>query len=114
MDFVIRKHGRHLLLDIKKSIFDNELLEKLFEFIDTNIKNVKCLALNLNSVKNFDNSNIIKKIYSKGIALYGAQAGLTTQIYLLGQKNIPKIYYREEDFIENKRVFTRRRFRLIK
>ena len=60
MDFVIRKHGRHLLLDIKKNIFDIELIENLFEFIDTNIKKVKFISLNFNSLKNVDNLNIIK------------------------------------------------------
>lgn len=114
MDFVIRKRGNFCLLDIKKDIFDTNLLTEIFGFIKKNIKNKNNLALNLKQVKAFDGAKTLNLLFKENITIAEAKAELIVQANLLGQKLPLKIFFSEEDFMENKRSYTRRRFTLIK
>ncbi len=114
MDFVIRKRGNFCLLDIKKDIFDTNLLTEIFGFIKKNIKNKNNLALNLKQVKAFDCAKTLNLLFKENITIAEAKAELIVQANLLGQKLPLKIFFSEEDFMENKRSYTRRRFTLIK
>lgn len=114
MDFVIRKRGRFCLLDVTKDTFDINLLTEIFGFIKKNIKNKKNFALNLRQVNAFDCAKTLGLLFRENITITEAKAELVAQANLLGQKLPLSIFFSEDDFIENKRNYTRRRFTLIK
>lgn len=108
MEYTIKKCGKHRLIDIKKKILDVQTIQSLYKmFKKTNF------AINCANVENFKDVKTIELLNSLNIPLIINTPQLIVQASILGHKNFPKIFISDYDFIDNKRMLTRRRFKVV-
>lgn len=113
MDFVLRKHKRLRIFDISTQTLDAKILKEIIEFVKRNLKHCDRLALNCKELSNLKDAKTVAMLCDNNISLYNLNPMLNTQLSLLSQKKFPLLYLSEEDFINNKRILARRRFKLV-
>ena len=108
MDFVTKKIGSKRFLKFNTKIFDIICAQKLVE----ETKKATC-ALDCSKIDCFKDAKTLEFIIRNNIVLCCANVQLMQQISLLCSQNFPKMYMSTDDFIANKRMLIKRRFRLV-
>lgn len=108
MDFVTKKISGRKFLKFETKIFDIVCAQKLI----SKTKNKTC-ALDCTNIECFKDTKTLEIIIRNNIALCCASTQLIQQVSLMCSKNFPKIFMSTDDFIADKRMLVKRRFRLI-
>lgn len=108
MDFVIKKIGKFNLISTKNKVLDKNLVEKIYNKFGKNN-----FAINCENVESFLDCSTIDLIYSLNIPLIINTPWLICQASLLAQKKFPQIYINDSDYVNNKRMLVKRRFKIV-
>ncbi len=108
MDFVLKKCGKQIFIDVNQKILDTNIINSIFKKLKKRNFIIDCT-----NVEGFENSKTVELICSLNISIINAASNLITQASILGQNNFPKFYIDLEDCINNKRLLIRRRFKIV-
>ena len=108
MDFIFKKHGKYKIFQVKKDTLDFNLTKRILKIA----KNKNCVV-DCKEIKNFCDFKTLDLILKNDIVLYNAAYWLIQQASLLCSADFPKFYICEEDFLSNKRMLVRRRFKVV-
>lgn len=113
MDFVLKRCSGLCLLEIKGGNFDENLFQRLINFIEKNIKSKKHLGINCKNIENFEFAPAVEYFCKNNVSLFNLNTFATAQASLLNAKRFPYIYLDEDDFKTKKRMLARRRFKVV-
>ncbi len=106
-----KKIKNNYIIKSNQKTIDLKLLAKIEKFQNTLNKKAR-VAIDCTNLNEIEDRKSVEKIIKYGISLFGSSCLLTAQIGLLSYENFPKMYLSLEDFIEDKRILTRRRFKV--
>ena len=108
MDFVAKKVGKFNLISKKNKVLDKNLVEEIYKKFRKNN-----FAINCENVESFMDYSTIDLIYSLNIPLIIGAPHLISQASILGQDKFPKVYINDFDFVNDKRMLVKRRFKVV-
>lgn len=106
-----KKIKNNYIIKSNQKTIDLKLLAEIEKFQNTLNKKAR-VAIDCTNLNEIEDRKSVEKIIKYGISLFGSSCLLTAQIGLLSYENFPKMYLSLEDFIEDKRILTRRRFKV--
>lgn len=106
-----KKIKNNYIIKSNQKTIDLKLLAEIKKFQNTLNKKAR-VAIDCTNLNEIEDRKSVEKIIKYGISLFGSSCLLTAQIGLLSYENFPKMYLSPEDFIEDKRILTRRRFKV--
>ena len=106
-----KKIKNNYIIKSNQKIIDLKLLAEIEKFQNTLNKKAR-VAIDCTNLNEIEDRKSVEKIIKYSISLFGSSCLLTAQIGLLSYENFPKMYLSLEDFIEDKRILTRRRFKV--
>lgn len=106
-----KKIKNNYIIKSNQKTIDLKLLAEIEKFQNTLNKKAR-VAIDCTNLNEIEDRKSVEKIIKYGISLFDSSCLLTAQIGLLSYENFPKMYLSLEDFIEDKRILTRRRFKV--
>lgn len=106
-----KKIKNNYIIKSNQKTIDLKLLAEIEKFQNTLNKKAR-VAIDCTNLNEIEDRKSVEKIIKYDISLFGSSCLLTAQIGLLSYENFPKMYLSLEDFIEGKKILTRRRFKV--
>lgn len=106
-----KKIKNNYIIKSNQKTIDLKLLAEIEKFQNTLNKKAR-VAIDCTNLNEIEDRKSVEKIIKYSISLFSSSCLLTAQIGLLSYENFPKMYLSLEDFIEDKRILTRRRFKV--
>ncbi len=113
MEFNVRKNGSFFCFDVDTSKLSANFCSKFKEFLLTIPKSAKNIAINCSKVMDLEFAPLISVLKDYNISLFSLNPAVAMQISVMSPNYFPRVYMSEDDFVSDKRMLVRRRFKIL-